>query len=290
MSSLSGVYHQPSEIDTDDFTEESLRRFSRKLGVEWEKLATFLNLSYDVVGKLKCDYTGTEERTFQMLLAFKKRSSTGQRGMADQLETALREIGRVDLVEFVRLEMKQRRAASTAQQLEKIPLPSEDKLQDKDISVLYIDESRPEVAESQDQSTLSDEPTEQDKCKELSFNLIQSLVVPCIINRVHAMSMRNCYGCKLPIEDDVTQTNHECMMDSVSHKVSKYFDLVLDEVVDSDLEKLRSEWNKIAKENDRIVNQFPTVHARNRLFYSYVDKRITKSHSDLYDICYGDGW
>ena len=280
----------PQSADTDDFTEKFIRNISKNIGAEWEKLATFLDISHDTVAKLKRDHIGTEERIFQMLLVFKKRSREEPRGLPDQLENALRTIGRVDLALYVRREVKQQHSANSLDlQQENPPPPIEDVVEDNDAQVLNIDEPRPE-GESQSQSTGDVASKEQEACKELSFNIIQSLFVPCILKKIQENSKRNCYGCKLPIYDDVSQTNHECMMDTLQMKVNKYFDDALDEIVDSDLRKFRSEWNKKAEENERIVNQFPTLHSRNRIFTSYVDERITKSHAVLFDICFADGY
>ena len=87
----------------------------------------------------------------------------------------------------------------------------------------------------------------------------------------------------------MTQTNHDCLMDSVPEKVCKYFDQAIDEIIEIELGKCRSEWNLTAKENERIVTHYPTIHARNRLFTSYVDMHMKSSHAVLFDICYGGG-
>ena len=143
----------------------------------------------------------------------------------------------------------------------------------------------------------ADDSKEREACKELSFNLIQSIFVPCILKKVDQFSVRYCYGCNLPVEDDVTQTNHDCLMDPMSMKVCKYFDLALAEIAETELGKCRSEWNLKAKDNERIVSHYPTIHARNRLFTKYVDIHVKRrvvdkenNHPVLFDICYGTGY
>ena len=129
------MYHQPSDLEPDEITEEFLRRLSSNLGTDWEKLATFLDISYATVGKLKRDHTGTEEQIFQMLLTFKKNSNKNQHGLVDQLETALSDIGRVDLACNIRRELeqkKQRRDDSQSQQ-GKPSQPNEEVFPDLDL-------------------------------------------------------------------------------------------------------------------------------------------------------------
>ena len=105
VPSTSGV--QPLDTDPAVITEVLLRRLGSHLGADWEKLATFLNISYDKVRQLKRYHTGIEEQIFEMLMTFKK-SSNNQREVADQLVTALNDIGRVDLAQNLTRELEQK--------------------------------------------------------------------------------------------------------------------------------------------------------------------------------------
>ena len=64
---------------------------------------------------------------------------------------------------------------------------------------------------------------ERQNSEELAFNLIQSMFVPHIVRKVDEICKKHCYGCNLPVEKGVTQTNHECLMDPMPEKVLKYF-------------------------------------------------------------------
>ena len=120
----------------------------------------------------------------------------------------------------------------------------------------------------------------------MAYNIIQSIFVAGILKKVNDMSKRYCYGCQLPVVYDVTQTNHNCLMDSQSEKVEKYFMLALEEIVAAKMGQYRREWNIKAKNNSHIVAQFPTIKARNALFTAYVDMHVKKSEDDvLFNIC-----
>ncbi|XP_038063034.1 uncharacterized protein LOC119733725 [Patiria miniata] len=141
-----------------------------------------------------------------------------------------------------------------------------------------------------------EEQKEREACKDLAFNIIQSIFVPCILKKVDEMCSEQCYGCNLPIAEDFTQKNHECLMLDVSDKVERYFDKAVDDILETGLGKCRSEWNTTAKENKRIVSQYSTIHARNRLFTKYVDMHVKKRVEEpengravLYNICHIDG-
>ena len=133
------------------------------------------------------------------------------------------------------------------------------------------------------------DPELQD-CKELSFNIIQAIIVPCILKKVIDICKDNCFGRNLPMEDDVTQLNHECTMDSLSDKVGKYFFEALDEVASKELGKCRLEWNLKARENDKLASRFPTIFDTNRVFDEYVKMHVkidpVSEHSVLFDVCY----
>ncbi|XP_038048128.1 uncharacterized protein LOC119722151 [Patiria miniata] len=141
-----------------------------------------------------------------------------------------------------------------------------------------------------------EEQKEREACKDLAFNIIQSIFVPCILKKVDEMCSEQCYGCNLPIAEDFTQKNHECLMLDVSDKVERYFDKAVDDILETGLGKCRLEWNTTAKENKRIVSQYSTIHARNRLFTKYVDMHVKKRVEEpengravLYNICHIDG-
>ena len=134
---------------------------------------------------------------------------------------------------------------------------------------------------------------EREACEHISFNMIQSIFVPCILNKVDELCREECYGCNLPIEKDFTQKNHHCLMMDQSEKVERFFDRAVDRILETDIDKCRSEWHLKAKENRRIVAQFKTVHARNRLFANYVVMHVEKKANEpengrsvLYNICH----
>ena len=153
--------------------------------------------------------------------------------------------------------------------------------------MLVIDEAQQAGSTSKQKKTDRGQTTgEQEVCREMAYNIIQSIFVAGILKKVDDISKRHCYGCQLPMVDDVTQTNHNCLMDSQSEKVEQYFVLAVDEIVDTQMGKYRREWNIKAQNNSHIVAQFPTIQARNDLFTAYVDMHVKQSESDvLYNIC-----
>ncbi|XP_038048703.1 uncharacterized protein LOC119722554 [Patiria miniata] len=140
-----------------------------------------------------------------------------------------------------------------------------------------------------------EEEKEREACKDLAFNIIQAIFVPCILKKVDEICREQCYGCNLPIEKDFTQKNHECIMLDMSEKVEKFFDHAVDNILETELGKCRSEWNLTAKDNNRIVSCYSTIHARNRLFTKYVNMHVEKKVDEpengravLYNICHAD--
>ncbi|XP_038059078.1 uncharacterized protein LOC119730315 [Patiria miniata] len=81
----------------DVLTDQKLRRLSDHLAGEWRRLATHLGLSSDRVSKIQRDHRQVQEQIFMMLMDWKHRETT--KDPLGRLQSALREIGRLDLAD-----------------------------------------------------------------------------------------------------------------------------------------------------------------------------------------------
>lgn len=136
---------------------------------------------------------------------------------------------------------------------------------------------------------------EHQESEELAFNLIQAIFVPRIIRKVDEICRKECYGCNLPQAKEVTQRNHECLMDAMPEKVARYFKDALREIVDRELSKCRMDWNIQASGNKKISTHFPTISDTNRVFDKYVAMHVKRTalveeekQNVLFDICVSD--
>ncbi|XP_072019729.1 death-associated protein kinase 1-like isoform X2 [Amphiura filiformis] len=96
LESVTGIVQQASgPLSVDDV---SLRDLSKKIGTEWESLATYLGMDSAIIQRLTADFPETNDRIFNMFIRWRKMQPQSVNKI-DVLASALEKVERVDLVQ-----------------------------------------------------------------------------------------------------------------------------------------------------------------------------------------------